>query len=379
MSNSREILLKLVRLAVGWECDYTLPETVNWTEILQMAYEQGVLAVSLDGYDILIQNNPNVKVGLASPENKRLLLQAIGQVKGIEARFNRHVAALTELDRLFYDAGIPFLLMKGFACGRYYPNASHRSCGDIDIYPGERYNESNDALKRAGVSVVPYYYRHSASTVKDVLVENHRILGDLRGPKKQTQELEAWLEREAKKSIKEGEAFTLGVKTFEGAKCPSANFNALFLPWHVSAHFAFERVTIRHLLDWALFLKSEGKDIDLVMFKEAKQKFTFGYSKIADILTNLSVRYLNMPIETTPREIVDFALASDSKLADKMMDYMFVGQPRKRDEELWKSRWNNTIRIWKERWKYREVYNISMIRFLIYKGLGVLLRIGEND
>ena len=54
MANSRDILLKLVRLAMGWESDYTLPEDIDWQEVLEMASEQGVEAIALDGFDVYI-------------------------------------------------------------------------------------------------------------------------------------------------------------------------------------------------------------------------------------------------------------------------------------------------------------------------------------
>lgn len=134
------------------------------------------------------------------------------------------------------------------------------------------------------MGVDPYYYRHSASIIDGVMIENHKILGDLRGPKKQTRELEEWLKREANKSIEGGKNVNVMEHDIPRGVFPSANFNALFLPWHVSAHFAFERVTLRHLLDWALFLNKDGKDVDVELFRNAKNKFSYGYSKMADVL-----------------------------------------------------------------------------------------------
>ena len=288
------------------------------------------------------------------------------------------MAALTELSEILSKKEIPFMIMKGFACGQYYPNPKHRPCGDIDIYPGERFEESNQTLKAAGVDSDPYYYRHSASYIRNVMIENHRVLGDLRGYRKQSRLFEEQLEKEAKQSILEGKNVEIEGREIKGAKYPLADFNVLFLPWHVSAHFAFEKVTIRHLLDWALFLVNEGKDVSVEKFKTAKMRYTLGYKKMADILTNLSIRYLYMPTDTVPNEIVNDAIAFDSILADKVFDYMFVGQPRERDANVWKFRWNNLKRVWKERWKYREVYDMSMAVFLYQKAMGVIFKEGEE-
>ena len=376
---SREILLKLVRFSMGWESDYTLPNAINWQEVLEIASEQGVEAIALDGYDIYLSKKTGVVSAFKNQATKPLMLAAIGRLNLTEFNNRQHLAALVELAEILHKKEIPFILMKGLSCGRYYPSPKHRPCGDIDIYTGERFDASNASLKEAGVDVDMHYYRHSVSFIKDVMIENHRILADLRGPKRQTRALEAQLEAEAAKSMEAGGKVRIQDVDVPGAFSPSANFNALFLPWHVSAHFEFERVTLRHLLDWALFLVNEGKDIDVAMFRDAKRKYSYGYSKLADIFTNLSMRYLGMPTESIPSAIVEDAVGFDNRLADKVFDYMFVGQPRERDKNIWIFRLNNVKRIWQERWKYKEVYGMSVFGMLFYKVYGVLFKVGEEE
>lgn len=378
MANSREVLLKLVRMAMGWEIDFSLPEDVDWKEVLTIAQEQGVNAIAIDGLEVFINKQPQDFPSKSSAAFKQILLEAIGGLQMVEYNYMNHVAALTELSEILNNKGIPFMIMKGFACGQYYPNPKHRPCGDIDIYPGDKFYDSNQALKEAGVDSDPYYYRHSASYIKNVMIENHRVLGDLRGPRKQTKEFEEWLEREANKSLTEGKQAIVSNRAIKGGVFPKANFNALFLPWHVSAHFAFERVTLRHLLDWALFIKQDGRHIDLVMYRDAKSRFTYGYSKLADILTNLALRYLKMPTDGVPQQIVTDALGNNNELADRVLDYMFEGQLREKDNNIWKARWNNVKRVWRERWKYEEIYDMSMLTFLFRKGTGAIFNVGND-
>lgn len=379
MVDSREILLKLIRFAVGWETDYSLPQDVNWNEVLTIAREQGVEAIALDGYDVLMSKNPKEKPSAFLPENKRLMLEAMGRLVKQEFTHLKHVNALSVLGDTLAAKNIPFLLMKGFACGQYYPQPKHRVCGDIDIYPGEHFEESNKAFREAGIDVDLHYYRHSVSKIKGVMIENHCILCDLRGPKKQTRELEAQLEELAQESIESSQNIIIDDVVIAGGHYPLANFNALFLPWHVSAHFEFEKVTLRHLLDWALFLKHEGKDIDVGLFREAKRRYTYGFSKIADILTNLALRYFKIPADDIPVGIVQDAVNFDDGLADRVFDHMFVGQPRERDANIWKFRWNNVKRVWSERWKYKEIYGMGVGRFILHKMVGVILKVGDDE
>ncbi len=377
MGNSRDVLLKLIRMAMGWEEDFSLPANIVWGEVLRLTNEQGVTAIVLDGYEEYLKNVPQDEQVAVSPQDKLLIIEAIGQLQLIEQNFAKHQKVVLKLGDILHKKEIPFVIMKGFACGQYYPNPKHRECGDIDIYPGELFDECNKSLKEAGAGVDPYYYRHSASFIDGVMIENHRVLCDLRGPRKQTKELEALLERYANKSLVCGKPAMIECVQVSGATFPIANFNALFLPWHVSAHFMVERVTLRHLLDWALFLVHDGKVIDIELYHLAKREFSFGYSKIVDIMTNLSVRYLNMPVDGVPTEIIDDARKFDDNLADKVFEYMFVGQPKDRGNNVWQERMNNLKRIWKERWKYQELYNQSTAGLLWYKVMGALFKVGE--
>lgn len=377
MRNSRDVLLKLVRMAMGWEEDFSLPADIVWGEVLQLAYEQGVGAIALDGYEEYLKIIPKDEQVVVSPQDKILIIEAIGQLQLVEQNFAKHQEVVQKLGDILHKKEIPFVIMKGFACAQYYPNPKHRECGDIDIYPGELFDECNKSLKEAGAGVDPYYYRHSASYIDGVMIENHRVLCDLRGPRKQTKELEALLEQHANDSLKHGKPAMVDGALVSGATFPIANFNALFLPWHVSAHFMVERVTLRHLLDWALFLVHDGNGIGLELYRHARKNFTFGYSKMVDILTNLSLRYLNMPAEGVPTEIIDDARKFDDNLADRVFEYMFVGQPKDRGNNVWQERMNNLKRIWKERWKYKEVYNQSTAGFLWYKITGALFKVGE--
>ena len=379
MSDSRQVLLKLVRMAMGWESDLVLPLDINWSEVMDLSYEQGVAAIVLDGYEVYLKNNPQEKTIFRPPENKPLRAKAFGRLNNIENGYQKHLSALSSLSKCLSDERIRFMIMKGFSCAQYYPKPEHRGCGDIDIYPGNQFTESNDAIKRIGIDVDSHYYRHSVSKINGVTIENHRVLCDLRGPKNQTRAFETQLEYLANESVKTGDCISIGDTIIPGVVFPSATFNSLFLPWHVSAHFEFEKVTIRHLLDWALFLIHDGKSIDLSAFRDAKKRFTFGFSKFADILTNLSLRYLCIPVEGIPTEIISDATNFDDNLADKVLNYMFVGKPRERDENVWKFRLNNMRRIWQERWKYRDLYDMNVISFMYYKIKGVLLGVGENS
>ena len=148
-------------MAMGWETDYCLPDDVNWSEVLDISYDQGVAAIVLDGYEDYLRKNPSQKSFLPLPENKPLRGKALGRLHKIENNHKSHLDALSALAGILSKKQIPFLIMKGFSCAQYYPIPEHRNCGDIDIYPGRRFAESNDAIKEAGVDVLDIQHRES--------------------------------------------------------------------------------------------------------------------------------------------------------------------------------------------------------------------------
>ena len=114
MADSRDILLKLIRLAMGWENDYSLPDNIMWGEVLEMASEQGVEAIALDGLDVYMSQNPGAVSPVKNPQTKPLMLEAIGSLNLTEFNNLQHLAALMELSEVLSNKQIPFMVMKGF-------------------------------------------------------------------------------------------------------------------------------------------------------------------------------------------------------------------------------------------------------------------------
>lgn len=87
MANSREILLKLVRMAMGWETDFSLPEDVDWKDILTIAQEQGVNAIAVDGLEVYMNKQPQGSPAKNSAVFKQILLEAIGGLQMVEYNY----------------------------------------------------------------------------------------------------------------------------------------------------------------------------------------------------------------------------------------------------------------------------------------------------
>ena len=122
-------------------------EGVEWEKIYQLAQEQSVLGLVLQGIEWLKNLNLNVLETSGTSERARadldlnipkvLLLQWIGEVQMIEQwnkAMNDFIADLVEIMRA---ADIYALLVKGQGIAQCYEKPLWRTCGDIDLFLSE--------------------------------------------------------------------------------------------------------------------------------------------------------------------------------------------------------------------------------------------------
>ena len=218
----------------------------------------------------------------------------------------------------------------------------------------------NEVFRGNGCEVEEDYYRHSHVNVQGVMVENHCMLSDTRG-RKDNVALEEWLVAEAQRCLAVGDGAVVW---------PSADFSAVFLNWHAEAHFMFEQIQLRHIIDWALFLKCEGARMDVEGFRSLKGRFTFG--RLSDILTSIALDFLGLEEEEVPAELVADARAVDLRLRDRVLNYIMVAERTDRSGGVWRQRWRILCRGFRDEWKFREVFGLSGWKVLGRKGWGVI-------
>lgn len=84
-------------------------------------------------------------------------------------------------------------------------------------------------------------------------------------------------------------------------------------------HFLIEGITIRHVCDWAFFLKYEQNSVDWPQFYRLCRKCNL--KKFADALTAICVEKLGL-------ELTNPAIQTDSSVAEKVFDNIMHGQKR---------------------------------------------------
>ena len=251
-------LLQLVKLGIGHQAS-SLPESIHWKRMEDLAAEQGLSAVLIDGIEKL-------------PESKRppktILLQWIGNtLQSYEYRYELYRQAITEMAAWHNSHGFKMMVLKGYACSLDWPKPEHRPCGDIDIWQfGKQKNADAALIQNKGIKIDNSHHHHMVFYWRNFIVENHYDFIEVHHHRS-SPALEAILKAQ-------GQDDTHFVElNGERVYVPSPNLHALFLLRHMMEHFASTDITLRQLLDWAFFVKVHGKDVDWEWLEDVLEQF----------------------------------------------------------------------------------------------------------
>ena len=343
MQDSQGFLLQLVRLGFGQilRDDITSTE-YDWKAVLDLACTQGVDAIAADGLQLAYERYPMIAASLNRPENKQTKYDLFGSALQSEVRYEQYRAAIGKLASLYETAGIPMMLLKGFGLSQYYPVPNHRPCGDIDIFLFGKQVEADRLMEeQRGVKINRSNPHHSVFSFEDFTVENHATFLD-NNSHKSTPCIEGIIQellQDPQPSIE-----VEGRRVF----VPSVKLNSIFLLRHMANHFATEKITLRHLLDWALFIDNSSSEVDWGYVTDFAQRTNM--HRFLSAVNAICVRELGLPEERFPVPCPDEALAS-RVLGD-------ILSPEWRNKLRYG--FAKTRRLWHNRWKYRIVYDETL-------------------
>ena len=278
-SKTYDTFLALIRLGIGYE-SCSLSQEIEWSAIKALADAHGLSAIVLDG----LASFPFSRLE-AYEMPQMLRLQWIGEVmQSYETRYALYEKAIGSLAGFYNQHGYKMMVLKGYACSLVWPNPKHRPCGDIDIYLFGRQKEADKEMEvwfkvsSADVALARHseqapstlalrnvqdssfridnsHHHHSVFKWQGFTVENHYDFMNVHHHKSNAE-----IEKIFKDLANDDRNFI----QIDGEKVylPSANLNALFLLRHAMAHFAAEQITIRHILDWAFFVKAHKREVD---------------------------------------------------------------------------------------------------------------------
>ena len=347
MDRIDHIFIQLVALGLGNEVPFD-PDLkgIDWQAVVARAGRCGLDAVAFDGLSALYQLRPDLTDALD---------EALGGLKfdwlslslQAEQDYDAYERTLGRLVTLYNEAGFPVMVLKGYGLSLNYPVPRHRPTGDIDIYLFGRWKEADRMLShRTGIRIDTSKHHHSTFSFGGRLVENHFDLLNIYA-RPSNRRLEPLLKELAARSPVE-----CGINAAR-ILLPCADFNALFLLRHAAGHFASVDISLRHVLDWLLFVRAHGAEVDWpwlygILERENTARF-------ANSLNAIGVRYLGFDPSLFP------AVENDSELVDRILgEILHPAYTDKEDGTLWKSLRVKPARWWANRWKYRLVFADSL-------------------
>lgn len=353
MPDVNQALFALLRAAFGNERpgdaqSVTRLDDAGWRRLCELAAYQGVLAVAWDGLrktESLPAVPREVRIGWAV------------NVERIEANYARQKALIARLAGFLNDNGIRTMILKGYALSLCYPVPEHRPCGDIDIWLyGQRARA--DALLRAnwGVEIDEDKHHHTTFVADGVMVENHYDFINIHAHAS-SRLCEQYLQEAARQPGGEivVESTAADGPTLSGRiMIPPANLHALFLVRHAGAHFAAERIGLRHLADWMLFVTRYHDRIDWPWLECIAREL--GTHRFLNCLNALSIDCLGMDAALVPPFERDAEL--EKRVLDEILSPAFpekVPTGNVLKVSVWKFR-----RWWANRWKHRIVYRENL-------------------
>lgn len=219
---------------------------------------------------------------------KQLMLQWFSHTLSIGKQMERKYIVAADFAERLAAANIPVVVLKGFAIAAYYPQPLHRECGDLDCYMLGKMAEGEAVAASFGAVVEEANYKHSQIKYKGLTIENHKYFTSFNNTARGK-----GTEAALKQLI-----FAQAPARWDNSALlrPNATFNALFLAKHALRHFIDEAICLRHIMDWALFLKAEAANVDWQLLRphlEASRVLPF-----AQLLTRISQRHLGLPAFT---------------------------------------------------------------------------------
>lgn len=284
MTNEFKALMQLVGAAAQGKAVSGLPDDLDWQKIERLADEQAVQ--TLLGYAL------KLSPGLACPEELRKRL--VGQMRQLAFSNNAWKVSILRLIQQMNDAGIPALLIKGYAVADCYAAPDCRMSGDTDLLIEPKNEKRACAFMKANDFAVERRWTNGHHDVcqhpQMGCVELHVMLYD---------EIveDVWFGR------MDGREFVceppIEAETPDGCyRTLGYTDHMIFLMLHLIKHFIMTGMSLRMMLDVALFFSHHAGRIDSARFWKTMESLKYG--TIAQSILWAMVRYCGIDATSIP-------------------------------------------------------------------------------
>lgn len=340
------VLMHLLRVALGTPTATAV--TIHsglWPQVYRLSARQGVAAIAWDGLQRLASE------GAISPEqapDRATKLQWALAAERTKEQYLKHRRTIVRLATIYTEADIKMMILKGFGLSLLYPTPEHRSCSDIDIWLfGEQERADELLRRRLNIKIDEDKHHHTVFYLDGVMVENHYDFLNIHAHLSNRDIEEQLRERAEHPDIVEFEGCTIYV--------PNADCHALFLLRHAAAHFAAAEIVLRHVTDWAMFVKHNHAKIDWVWLRDVARHHNM--DRFLDAMNVISSELCNIDLALMP-DTVRRPELERRILGDILSPEFDETMP---ERGLLRIVWFKYRRWWANRWKHRLVYREGLI------------------
>lgn len=352
-------LVYLVRLGIGNSPEPLFDfDGVDWKVVVDLSLAQGVSAIAVDGLQKIYDSFPDTPLTLDRPELEALKYRWFSSCFAAEQSYQNYLCVLEKLAGFYKGQGMPMMLLKGYGLSLNYPVPAHRPVGDIDIYLWDKWAEADRMVEeKLGIAVDDSHHHHSVFAYEGYSVENHYDFVNVHSHRSSIS-VEALFKKLAEdKGRAARHLLPRGTEIF----LPSSDLNALFIARHCAAHFAAEKMNLRQLLDWALFVREHHKEVDWGQFwcearKMGMEKFVLCVDAIAVEQLGFDASIFHVPVGCN-----DFAARNQALVARVLEDILSPADFDAKGLPPVRYVWTRLRCWWHNRWKHKIVYSDSLL------------------
>ena len=284
--NNKDAFFTLLRAGLWGDgnSDIRIEGTTGWNYVYQLAQEQSVQGVVLQGIDSFRFQVPGFKIPQV------LLLQWIGELQEVEQRnkaMNAFIAGLVEKLR---KTNVYALLIKGQGVAQCYDKPLWRSSGDVDLLLDSTHYEKAKSLFipiAESVNDEDIKKKEIAITIKGIVVELHGCI-----PFAMSKRVDDGIDK-----VLEDLFFHGNVRSWDcnGTQVflPSPDNDVILVYTHFLHHFFIEGVGFRQICDWCRLMWTYRDSLNYGLLESMIRKM--GLMSEWKAFYNLASRYLGMP------------------------------------------------------------------------------------
>lgn len=363
--NNKDAFFALLRAGLWGDgnSDIRIEGTTGWNYVCQLAQEQSVQGLVLQGIDWFKNHNDNHNFNVNIPQG--VLLQWIGEVQIIEQRnkeMNTYVAELIENLR---ESDVYAILVKGQGGAQCYEKPLWRCSGDIDLLLSyDNYQKAKKCLIPIASEVAneDKATKHQALVINGFDVELHGKM-----PFTLSMRVEHGIDDVLEDLFVRGNVRSWdcnGTQVF----LPSPDNDVILVFTHFLHHFFIEGVGLRQICDWCRLLYTYKDSLNYGLLESRIRKM--GLMSEWKAFYNLASRYLGMPDLDSELTIHD---SQFDKKADRIMELVLESGNFGHNKDLsyrvkYKGITYKLVSLWRrfcDFWRFAKIFPLDAPRFFV--------------